>query len=52
MVGGNRMKKRIKRSLGDRIFDIVNTIFMIGMMIIMLYPFGTLPWHPLVIPVI
>ena len=39
MVGGNRMKKRIKRSLGDRIFDIVNTIFMIGMMIIMLYPF-------------
>ena len=33
------MKKSIKRNLGDKIFDIVNTILMIGMIVIMLYPF-------------
>lgn len=32
---------RKKRSLGDKIFDICNTLFLIFIMIVMLYPF----WH-------
>ena len=37
MVGGNAEMKR-KRSLGDRIFDIVNTLFMLLIIVIMAYP--------------
>lgn len=35
----NKQKRRIKKSMGDWIFDIVNTTIMIGIIIIMLYPF-------------
>lgn len=35
----NKRKNRIKRSMGDHIFEICNTMFMIFIIVIMLYPF-------------